>query len=231
MSRRALWLVIGLAIAIGSVSVVALVSGLDEVRLDTSGPRRDLPIEGLERERGYLQTYGCVRHDLAVGVTDAGRVYRLGEKLPPDEELTRVFTPLTAAADCDEGHVRRVYALVEDDDSLGTTITHSYRVDVPPPPVPALVSGVVGYGAGHTRLAHAARALLAKSGLDLGASTPLFVKGKRPGVLWVAVTTTLVGVHGLLFCALGLWWSRKRWRRHKASLVDEGLVESDFFGA
>jgi hypothetical protein len=231
MPRRLLVLMIALAVGVGAVSLVALLSGLDEARLAASGPRRDLAVSELAQSRGFIGTFGCVRHDLAVGVTASQRVYRLGERLPAAEELVRVFTPLAAPADCDEDRApKNIYALVEDDDSLGTTITHSYRVDVPPPPVPAMVSGVIGYGSGHLRQARAARVRLKALGLPLGASAPLLVKGKRPGVLWVAVLTALAGVHGLLFCALGFWWVRRRIRRRKATLIDEGDVEGEFFG-
>lgn len=225
-------LMIALAVGVGAVSLVALFSGVDEARLAASGPRRDLTAAELSRSRGYIGTFGCVRHDLAVGVTESGHVYRLGERLPADEDLVRVFTPLSAPADCDEGRApKKIYALVEDDDSLGTTITHSYRVDVPPPPVPAMVSGVIGYGVGHLRQSRAARARFSKMGLSLDDSAPLLVKGKRPGILWIAVVTALAGVHGLLFCGLGLWWVRRRIRRRKASLIDEGDIEGEFFGA
>jgi hypothetical protein len=214
-------------------SGIVFSSGLDESRLAWSAQRRDLLPGELERARGWLATFGCVRHDLAVGVTRERTVYRLGEADPHNDEgpSDRVFTPLAAREDCDEARrPSRIYALVENDDSLGDTITHVYRQKVAPPPVPAIVSGVIGYGAGHAAQADAARRYYAskmKFPLD---EQPLLVKGKQPGVLWVALVTTAAGAHGFLFAGLGVWWMIRRARRRNAILRGEiDPAEEEFF--
>jgi hypothetical protein len=219
---------IGLLLGFAAASGAVLSTGLDETRLALGGKRRDLTVQELHGARGFIAAFGCVRHDLAVGVTRYGRVYRLGGGQPDDEASDRVFTPLAAPDDCTEGQKpRAVYALVEDDDSLGTTISYTYKQKVAPPPVPAIVSGVVGYGAGHGRLAKEARAFFAhEQGLALD-GLPLLVKGKQPGVLWVAGLTAAAGVHGFLFVALAAWWL---WRRtRKRATVHEDETEERFF--
>jgi hypothetical protein len=225
-------------LSVALASAVVLKSGLDEARLAWSPTRRDLVPSELERAHGWLATFGCIRHDLAVGVTRQGTVYRLGEADPHNDEGApdRVFTPLADREECDEGRSpTRLYALVEDDDSLGDTITHVYRQRVAPPPVPAIVSGVIGYGAGHPRMAAAARRYLADR-LHLpgfvGEAPPLLVKGKQPGVLWVALTTVAAGVHGFLFAALGVWWMVRRARRRRAILSGQiDPTEEEFFNS
>jgi hypothetical protein len=124
-----------------------------------------------------------------------------------------VFTPLTARDDCDEGRApKKVYALVEDDDALGNTIGRVYKTRVAPPPVPAFVEGVIGYGAGsHVLARHAAEKLQ----LDLG-KTPLIAKGRHPGVFWVAALTAAAGLHGYALIAAVIFWSRRRARRATA---------------
>jgi hypothetical protein len=229
--------VIRLIVAVGAlaglaiVSGIVLVSGLDEVRLDRGGPRRDVTVAELAHARGWIATFGCVRHDLAVGVTRYGRVYRLGAGQPDSEDSDRVFTPLAAADDCDEEKKpRAVFALVEDDDALGTTISYTYKQKVAPPPVPAVVSGVIGYGAGHRRLADLARATFAR---DLGVvidEQPLLAKGKQPGVLWVAALTAAAGAHGFAFVALaGVWVWRRARRRRKILSGEVEEAEEEFF--
>jgi hypothetical protein len=220
-------LLLGLAI----VSGVVLKSGLDEARLDTAGGRREVPVQELRDATGWITTFGCVRHDLAVGVTKYGRVYRLGTAQPDSEDSDRVFTPLASAQDCnEESKPKTVYALVEDDDSLGTTISYTYKQKVAPPPVPAVVSGVIGYGVGHKKLADEARGAFAR---DVGVvldEQPLFVKGKQPGVLWVAVLTAAAGGHGFLFVALAAFWIYRRARRKKKILDGEVVeAEEEFF--
>ena len=109
--------------------------------------------------------FGCVRHDLAVATTRDGQVYTLGGSAPGAGDEDRVFTPLSARDDCDEGGApKKIYALVEDDDALGNTIGRVYKSRVAPPPVPAFVEGVIGYGAGST--------VLAKNAADAAAARP-----------------------------------------------------------
>ena len=100
--RRLYAVLIPLALAICGVSAVALSSGLDEARLAASGARRDVAVEELAGARGWVAVFGCVRHDLAVGVGPSGRAYRVGAQAPESEERDRVFTPLSARDDCDE---------------------------------------------------------------------------------------------------------------------------------
>ena len=131
-------------------------------------------------------SFGCVRHDLAVAVTaDGARLSRSAARAPGarSDEDRRCFTPLSARDDCDEGRApQRIFALVEDDDALGNTIGRVYKTRVAPPPVPAFVEGVIGYGAARRRWRARGRAKLQ---LDLGRA-PLLAKGRHPGVLWVA---------------------------------------------
>jgi hypothetical protein len=236
-------LVVGLGLFIFVAATAAVWLGVNEARLAASGPRRDLLAEELARPaRGWVALFGCVRHDLAVGVSAGGVVYALGATPPdrepragavgadadrqasPDED--RVFTPLSSRADCDEGKPpKRIYALIEDDDALANTIGRVYKARVAPPPVPAFVDGVIGYGAGNARLARAARAQL---GLDHG--VPLLAKGRHPGVLWVAIVTAAVGLHGYLLLIVVALWLRRRRRRAVAAahFTDE---ENDFLNS
>jgi hypothetical protein len=108
--------------------------------------------------------------------------------------------------------LKKIFALVEDDDALGNTIGRVYKSRVAPPPVPAFVEGVIGYGAGSTTLAKKAAAALH---LEL-ADAPLLAKGRHPGVLWVAVVTAAAGLHGFALIAVVLVWSRRRARRARA---------------
>jgi hypothetical protein len=213
------------------VSGIVLKSGLDEARLVQAGARREVAVQDLRDATGWITTFGCVRHDLAVGVTKYGRVYRLGTAQPDSEDSDRVFTPLADAKDCnEESKPRTVYALVEDDDSLGTTISYTYKQKVAPPPVPAVLSGVVGYGVGHKKLADQARAVFAR---DVGVvvdEQPLFAKGKQPGVLWVAILTAAAGGHGFLFVGLAAFWVWRKARRKQKILTGEVVeAEEEFF--
>jgi hypothetical protein len=213
------------------VSCAALYTGVQEARLIASGPLAERTVETLTPgATGWLAVAGCVRHDLALGVTAAGRVYRLGSAPPESEEDDRVFTPLSARDDCDEERPpRRLFALVEDDDALTNTIGHAYRQRVAPPPVLAVVDGVIGFGVGHGRLAAAARKELERGG-SAAAELPVLVKGRRPGVRWVALTTAGAGVHGLLLLAVGAAWFRRRQRRAAAGEAGEAArVEAAFF--
>ena len=225
-------LIVAVAVLIGCavLSGIVLRTGIDEVRLASISSRRDVTVQELPAARGWLASYGCVRHDFAVGVTKYGRVYQLGTAEPDSEDTDRVFTPLAAADDCTEGQrPHQVYALVEDDDSLGTTISYTYKQKVAPPPVAAVVTGVVGYGAGHGSLARAARAFLHREGFPVD-DQPLFVKGKQPGVLWVAALTAAAGAHGFLFIGLGAWYIRRRILRKRKILRGEIVeAEEEFF--
>src|SRR5689334_3643512 len=101
MSTRLSVLLSVLGLAIAAVSAVALTSGLDEARLAAAGARRDVDVPELLRARGWVAAFGCVRHDLAVGVGPSGGAYRLGAARP-ESDHDRVFTPLAAREDCDE---------------------------------------------------------------------------------------------------------------------------------
>ncbi len=222
---------LGMGIGIAIVSSIALMAGLDEARLATSGPLREVKIGDLAHEQGWLAVSGCIRHELALGVTTEGHVFRLGTEHLDTEAHDRVFTPVSAAGDCDENQPpRALYALVEDDESLGTTITYAFQQQVAPPPVSVILSGVVGYHVGRAKLANAARAFY-KANLKLALDDqPLLVKGRRPGVLWVALLTSAVGIHGYLVCVLGIWWLYGRYRRKQALLTGKTTeVEEDFF--
>jgi hypothetical protein len=217
MSRPLLALLIALGLFILVVATAALVLGIDEARLAGQGRRHDLAAEELApSQRGWVALFGCLRHDLAVGVTARREVYRLGARLPDSEDDDRVFTPLAARQDCDEDkRPQKIYALIEDDDALGNTIGRVYKSRVAPPPVPAFVDGVIGFGAGHTRLGEAARVFFARDGLAVG-EAPLLQKGKHPGVRWVALATAAAGTHGYLLVGLGIFFVRRRRRRLRA---------------
>ena len=58
----------------------------------------------------------------------------------------------------------------------------------------------------------------------------LFVKGRAPGVTWVATVTALVGVHGYLLALVIGWWLWRRNRRSQAILTGQtSEVEEEFF--
>lgn len=211
MSRA---LVIALLLVLFAGSTAALWRGVEEARLARIGHRSDYAAEELPPSTsGYVAAFGCVRHDLAVAVTSDGHVYPMGGSAPGATDEDRVFTPLSARDDCEEGRApKKIFALVEDDDALGNTIGRVYKTRVAPPPVPAFVEGVIGFGAGSTMLAHKAAGQLQ---LDL-ARTPLLAKGRHPGVLWVAVVTALAGLHGYALIAAVVFWSRRRARRAQA---------------
>ncbi|MGZ3429008.1 MAG: hypothetical protein ACXVCV_20285 [Polyangia bacterium] len=211
MSRA---LVIALLLVLFAGSTAALWLGVEEARLARIGHRSDYAAEELQPStRGYVAAFGCVRHDLAVAVTADGHVYPMGGTAPGASDEVQVFTPLSSRDDCEEGRApKKVFALVEDDDAFGNTIGRVYKTRVAPPPVPAFVEGVIGYGAGSTMLAHKAAERLQ---LDLG-QTPLLAKGRHPGVLWVAVVTALAGLHGYALIAAVAFWSRRRARKREA---------------
>jgi hypothetical protein len=233
MSRPLAAVLAALAVFILVASTAAVMLGVDEARLASQPRRHDVAAAEVDGSvRGWVGIFGCVRHDLAVGVTRKKEVYRLGARLPDSEDDDRVFTPLAAAADCDEAtRPKKIYALVEDDDALGNTIGRVYKSRVAPPPVPAFVDGVIGFGAGHTSLADAARAFFVRDDLDV-ATAPLLQKGKHPGVFWVAVTTAAAGAHGYLLVALGGYWLIRRRRQRRAKSAErEHLThaEQEFF--
>jgi hypothetical protein len=211
VSRAVVGLVLALGLFVAVAAGAALWLGIDEALLASSGPRRDFAAEELpSTARGFVAVFGCVRHDLAVGVTARKTVYALGARPPDAEDEDRVFTPLSSRAECDEGTPpKKIYALVEDDDALGNTIGRVYQTRVAPPPVPAFVEGVIGYGAGSGRLARAAAQQL---GLD-SRVVPLLAKGRHPGVRWVAILTAAAGAHGFLLLAIVALWIRRKQRR------------------
>jgi hypothetical protein len=233
MSRPLVALLAALALFILVVATAALVLGVDEARLASQARRHDFAAEELPpRATGWIALFGCLRHDLAVGVTGQREVYRLGARPPASEDDDRVFTPLAARDDCDEGKKpSKIYALIEDDDALGNTIGRVYKERVAPPPVPAFVDGVIGFGAGHARLGQAARDFFVRDGLAV-ADAPLMQKGKHPGVRWVAITTAAAGAHGYLLVALGAYLIVRRRRKLRAARVArEHLThqEQEFF--
>ncbi len=195
-------------------ATAALVLGVDEARLARLDHRRDYAAEEVTPStRGWVAVFGCVRHDLAVATTRAGDVYALGATAAGASDEDRVFTPLSARDDCAEGTApKKIYALIEDDDALGNTIGRVYKSRVAPPPVPAFVEGVIGYGTGSTTLAKKAAAALH---LDLDVA-PLLAKGRHPGVLWVAVVTAAAGLHGYALILVIVLWTRRRARRAQA---------------
>lgn len=210
MSRA---VVIALLSVLFAGSTAALWLGVQEARLSRQH-RADFAAEEVTPStRGYVAVFGCVRHDLAVATTADGHVYALGGSAPGATDEDRVFTPLSARDDCEEGRApKKIYALVEDDDALGNTIGRVYKNHVAPPPVPAFVEGVIGYGAGSSLLArHAAE----KLALDLG-RTPLLAKGRHPGVTWVALLTAAAGLHGYALIGVVIFWTRRRVRRNAA---------------
>ncbi len=210
MSRT---LIIALLVVLFAGSTAALYLGVEEARLARIGKRQDLAAEEVTPStRGWVAVFGCVRHDLAVAVSRDGHdVHPVGAPGSTDED--RLFTPLSARDDCQEGRApKKLYALVEEPDALDTTIGRVYQARVAPPPVPAFVDGVIGYGAGSTLLARRAATKLA---IDL-AEVPLLAKGRHPGVFWVAALTAAVGLHGYALIAAVWIWSRRRARRNAA---------------
>jgi len=213
---------------------VVTAAGVGDMRLALQRERRDLELGELGGAHGWVGVYGCMRHDLAVGVDPDGRVYRLGEELPTVHDdgkiRDRVFTPLAAHDDCDEAHPpKKIYAIVENDDALSTTMGNVYAQKVAPPPVPAVLTGVIGHGLGRPDLASRARGYYAQKLSLVADGLPLLAKGRRPGALWVALVTLALGVHGLLFCVLGAWWLVRRRRRALAAAVPQNEEEERFF--
>jgi hypothetical protein len=197
-------------------------AGIQDARLCRSGPRRDFAAAELPPSlSGVVAVVGCVRHELAVGVTHKGVAYKLGTAAAGASDEDLVYTPLAAADDCEEGRApRRLYALIQDDDGLDNTIGRVYQRRIAPPPVPAIVEGIVGYGSARRQATPAALALG-------GDGLPVIAKGKRPGVLWVALVTAGAGVHGFVLLAVVALWLRRRDRRRaaEAEFTDQ---ENDF---
>jgi hypothetical protein len=83
MSRPLTALLLALALFILVVATAALLLGIDEARLAGQGKRHDFAAQELTPgEKGWVALFGCLRHDLAVGVTGQREVYRLGARLP-----------------------------------------------------------------------------------------------------------------------------------------------------
>jgi len=206
-----------LAILLTLVSSTALVIGSADARLAMT-KKQALAAEELGLSSGgWMSVAGCIRHDLAVGVGPAGRVYPIGSAAN-DEETDRTFTPLCAVSECDEEKKpTRIYALIEEQITDDNTLHRVYdvRVAVAPPPVRAMVDGVMGYFYGHPHQAQAARDHFIAAGLG-GThvdDAPLLAKGRRPGVFWVGALTAASGLHGFLLLALGFRWMVRRHRR------------------
>lgn len=210
MPRALTGTLLALSLFVVVAASAAIWLGVNEALLASSGPRRDFAAEELPAgTRGWVAVFGCVRHDLAVGVTATKTVYALGARPPDAEDEDRVFTPLSSRFECDEARPpTKIFALVEDDDALGNTIGRVYKTRVAPPPVPAFVDGVIGYGAGSARLARAAA-----QQLHLDPALPLVAKGRHPGVRWLAILTAAVGAHGFVLIAVVALWLRRRQRR------------------
>lgn len=223
--------VLGLSLlTMGAIlSTAMLVVGVNDARLARS-PHRQVTVDEFAKTTGWLSVYACMRHELAVAVSKNGTVYRLGQKPPIDaDETDRIFTPLAAPDDCnDDRPAKRYYGLVENDGSLGKTLSHVYREAVPPPAIPAMVSGVVGFATGHAAQAEQARRYLQSQQVPVGES-PLLVKGREPGPLWVAIFTAVAGVHGYLFCGLAIRWLIRGYRRRKSLLSGETTLEEEEF--
>ncbi|MDB4965663.1 MAG: hypothetical protein JWN44_1352 [Myxococcales bacterium] len=204
----------------------AIFVGVQEARLARMSHRSDYAAEELAPEtHGFVAVFGCVRHDLAVATTADGRVYKLGAAQAGATDEDRVFTPLSSRADCEEGRApSKIYALVEDDDALSNTIGRVYKSRIAPPPVPAFVEGVIGFGAGSTSLARHAAASL---GVDLS-RVPLLAKGRHPGVLWVALMTAAAGLHGYALIVVVALWARRR-RRRQAERSQFSDEENEFY--
>jgi hypothetical protein len=231
MSHRFAALVVVLAAFISIASTAALWVGISDWLVASAGPRRRVAADALPTTaRGWYLIDGCVRHDLAVVVTEQNVVYRLGERGPAPDETDRTYTPLAARDDCDEERPpRRVFALVEDAEATETTLGRSGPRLIAPPPIAAVVEGTIGPRVGDRgRRDRALRKMPAQvPGLT---DAPLLRKGARPGDKGVAAFTAAAGLHGLLLLALGgRWLSRRRQRREalRAGQVDE--AEDQFF--
>lgn len=218
-----------LFVFLGSILVAAssflVYAGVEDARLCRSGPRRDFAAAELPPSvTGVVAVVGCVRHELAVGVTRHGDAYKLGTAQAGAADDDLVYTPLAAADDCEEGRApRRLFALVQDDDGLDNTIGRVYQRRIAPPPVPAIVDGIVGYHSARHQAVTAARAL----GVGGGDGLPVIAKGKRPGVLWVALVTAGAGAHGFILLAVVALWMRRRDRR-QAAAAEFTDQENDF---
>ncbi len=220
----------GLFIAVASS--FAVTAGLNETRLSLSGPRKDFGTGLVPRgTQGWVSVFGCVRHDLAVVVTPGGEAFRLGSHSIDPDAGDRVFTPVTAHDDCDEDKPpQKTLALIEDDDALSNSLGR--ELQVAPPPVPAMIDGVIGFGAGHPKMSVRARLFFAQSGPIVGAVEPTIVKGRRPGLLWVGATTLAAGVHGYILILLLVWWVRRRIARARnAEAHDPDDPENQFFSS
>jgi hypothetical protein len=231
MSHRFTALVVVLGAFVSIASLAAAWVGVTDWLVASSGGHRRIAAEALARDaRGWFALDGCVRHDFAVVVTGEGVVYRLGEKGPAPDEGDRTFTPLAARDDCEEDRPpRRAFALVEDAEATDTTLGRTAPTLVAPPPIVARVDGTIGPRVGDAGRAGKVRKKL--DGIVPGiAEAPLLKKGGHPADRTVALLTAAIGVHGLLFLALGARWLRRKRRREQA--VREGRVdeaEEQFF--
>lgn len=231
MSHRftALSVVLGAVLSIASLA--ALWVGISDWMVASTGPKQRLAAEALPANaRGWYQLAGCVRHDLAVVVTEEGLVYRLGDAAAATDDADRIYTPLAAREDCDDDHPpKRVYALVEDAEATNTTLGRTAPSRIAPPSIPAVVDGTIGPRIGDHSRANKARKKIGPEIVGI-ADAPLLRKGGRPAVRWVAAVTAGSGVHGLLLLALGAHWLRRRARREEAlrsGQLDE--AEESFF--
>ena len=232
MSHRFAVLAIVLAVVLSAASLSALWVGAADALVTASGPMKHIPVEQISNyRRGWLELAGCVRHDLAVVVAQDGTIFRLGEDGPAADSDDRVYTPITARADCDDDKPpARIYALIEDADSATTTLARVGRQGIVPPSIPAVVRGIIGPRTYDKSRAEKARAKLTTVALPGLAEAPVLRKDGHPGEMWVSLVTMGAGVHGLLLLALGARYLRRRARRREAlrtGQIDD--AEEEFF--
>jgi hypothetical protein len=231
MSHRFTALVVVLGAFVSIASLAATWVGVTDWMVASGGKHRGVAAEAIASDaRGWFTIDGCVRHDYAVVVTAENVVYRLGEKGPAPEDGDRTFTPLAARDDCIEDHPpRRIFTLVEDAEATETTLGRAAPTLIAPPPIVARVDGTIGPRVGDVGRANKVRQKL--EGVVSGiAEAPLLKKGGHPADRTVAALTAAIGIHGLLFLALGARWLRQKRQRELAireGRVDE--VEDAFF--
>lgn len=213
MPLRLRLLLVALCAVISFGSVFALYVGIQEIRLATAGPRRELLAEELTPDtRGHVVVLGCARHDLEVAISGAGIVVA-GERDRGD----RAYFALTSQRQCDEDTppaTLKVLALVEAADGSRQGLARLYEAGYKPPPTKVIIDGVIGYGAGDGyRYRRALRELVRLGAAPAIDSVPLLVKDRKPASKPAAYGTAIVGLHGLLLMAfLGALWLRNHLR-------------------
>lgn len=231
MSHRFAALALVLGAILLSSSAAAFWVGATDALLATSGPRRVIAVEDLPSDtRGWYLLGACIRHDLAVVVTSAGTAYKLGEPGIESDDTDRIYTPLSARADCaDDRPPQHVYALVEDADAVNTTFARGGHARIAPPPIAGTVDGTIGSRMGdRSRARQAARTLAAElPGLE---RVPLLRKDGHPAPLWLGLVTMGAGLHGLVLLVIAaLYYRRRALRREelRTGVLDD--AEERFF--